>query len=84
MRQKLISQRVLFGLIAGAVILLIGGFVALALGRLLEALGDQVGSGALDYVALACGALFLIDLICLVLAQAVNGLDNPDDPPDTD
>jgi len=84
MRHKLISQRVLFGLIAAAVILMIGGFVTLALGRLLEALGDQAGSGFLDYVALACGALFLVDLICLVLAQALNGLDNPDDPPDTD
>jgi hypothetical protein len=84
MRQKLISQRVLFGLIAVAVILMIGGFVALALGRLLEALGDQPASGALDYVALGCGALFLIDLICLVLAQALNGLDNPDDPSDAD
>jgi len=84
MRQKLVSQRVLFGLIAAAVVLIIGGFVALALGRLLEALGDQPASGALDYVALAFGALFLVDLVCLVLGQAVNGLDNPDDSSDTD
>jgi hypothetical protein len=84
MRRRLISQRVLFGLIAAAAILIIGGFVALALGRLLEALGDQPGSRALDYVALACGALFVIDLVCLVLAQALNGLDNPDDPPDAE
>lgn len=82
MREKLVPQRVLFLLIAAAVLLLIGGFVMLGLAALLAALGDEAGSVALEYIALGCGVLLVIDLVCLVLAQAVNSLDVTDDSPD--
>jgi len=84
MRQKLIPQRVLFFLIAAAFILLISGFVALGLGALLAALHDDLGSKVVNYLALGCGALFVIDLLCLILAMAVNSLADPDGPPDSE
>ena len=82
MRQRLIPQRVLFLLVAVAVVLLIGAAVMFGLAELLAALGDAAGSVVLKYVALACGGLVATDLICLVLAQAVNSLADPDEPPD--
>ncbi|OHB86363.1 MAG: hypothetical protein A2V98_17015 [Planctomycetes bacterium RBG_16_64_12] len=72
----------LFRLIAAGVVLLISTLVALGLAELLAALNDQLGAKAVKYVALGCGVLFVIDLICLVLAQAVNSLDESDDSSD--
>jgi len=69
-------------LIALAVVLLISGLVTLGLGELLGALGDELGSKVMKYIALGCGLLCVVDLICLVLAQAVNSLAENDQPPD--
>ena len=80
MRRRLIPQSILFLLTASAVVLLVGGFVALGLGRLLAAMGDETGGRVAGYVALASAALFVIDLICLILAQAVNSLADTDGP----
>lgn len=82
MPHKLVPRRVLFLLVAAAVLLPVGGFVTLGLAALLAALGDRAGSVALEYIALGCGVLLVIDLVCLVLSQAVNALDASDDPPD--
>jgi hypothetical protein len=82
MRQSLVSQRVLFLLVALAIVLLIGTVVIFGLAELLAALGDAAGSAVLKYVALTCAGLLATDLICLVLAQAVNSLADTDEPPD--
>ncbi len=83
MRQTLIPQRVVVLLVAAAVILLVAGFVTLGLGELLAAMGDLGGSVALKYIALGCGALCLVDLICLILVQAVRSLLETDDSQDS-
>jgi hypothetical protein len=82
MRQSSVWQIVLFLLLALAIVLLIGTVVLFGLAELLAALGDAAGSAALKYVALASGGLLVTDLICLVLAQAVNSLAETDEPPD--
>jgi hypothetical protein len=79
MRRQLIFRSLLFLLTLAAVVLSVGGFVTLALGRLLEAMGDAVGAQVAGYVALGCGVLFVVDLICLVLVQAVRSLVELDD-----
>ncbi len=49
---------------------------------LLGAMGDSSGASALKYVALALGILWAIDLVCLVLLQALNSLGDRDGPPE--
>jgi hypothetical protein len=82
MRPQLVPKRVLFLLLAAALVLLIGGAVSLGLGQLLAALGDTAGGTVFGYVALACGALLATDLVCLVLAQALRALGEDDDTPE--
>jgi hypothetical protein len=83
MRQRLVPQPALLLLVALAVVLLVGGLVTLGLGELLEAMGDQgVVSSVLKYIGLGCGVLFVVDLISLILAQALNALAETDDSPD--
>jgi len=79
MRQKPIPQRILLLLIAPAVVLPIGICILLALGRLLGAMGDASGGVVLDWIALACGVAWVLDLICLILAQGINSLGAPED-----
>jgi hypothetical protein len=67
--------------IAGAIILPIAICLILAVASLLSAMGDMTGGGVLRWIALACGIVWILDLILLVLALAVNALverDNSD------
>ena len=82
MRQNLIPQRFLLLLIALALMLPIGGFVVFGLSRLLLAMGDQPGSLGAVRLAVACGGIWLFDLICLILVVAINATANSDDPPE--
>ena len=84
MRQNPVPQRVLLLLIAVAVVLPIGICVMLALGRLLGAMGDASGGIVLDWIALACGVAWVLDLICLILVQGINSLGDSDDQSDTE
>ena len=81
MRRQLIPRAVLLVLIAIALVTPIGICVILAAGRLLGTMGDAAAGGVLDWIALAFGGVWLVDLICLVLAHAVNSLSEADDPP---
>jgi hypothetical protein len=55
--------------------------VIVALGRLLAAMGDVPAAVAtLDWVAAALGILWVLDLICLVLALAIESLREPHEP----
>jgi hypothetical protein len=65
--------------IAGAIILPIAICLILAVASLLSAMGDMVGGGVLRWVALACGIVWVLDLILLVLALAVNALRESED-----
>ena len=80
MRPKLVPQRVLFRLLAAALVLLIASSVSVGLGQLLVAVGDTAGGSVFRYVALACGTLLVIDLVCLVFAQALRSLGDDDTP----
>ena len=82
MRSRLIARRFLATLLAAAVVLPIAVCVLVALGRLLAAMDDAGGAAVLDWIALAIGAVWVLDLVCLVLAQAVNSLAEQDDPPE--
>jgi len=82
MRSRPIARRFLAALLAAAVALPIAVCVLVALGRLLAAMGDVGGAAVLDWIALAIGAVWVLDLVCLVLAQAVNSLADQDDPPE--
>ena len=82
MRQDLIPQRFLLLLIALALMLPIGVFVVLGLSQLLRAMGDEPGSVGAVRFAVACGGIWLFDLISLILVVAVNAITNAYDPPE--
>jgi hypothetical protein len=82
MPKRLIPQRVFLLLLAAAIALLIASSVSVGLGELLRKLGDETGGKVLKYIALGCGVLLVIDLVCLVLAQAVNAVADDEGPPD--
>ena len=77
----MISRRILTALLLAACVLPVATLVVVAVGRLLGAMADEAGAAALDRIALALGILWVIDLVCLVLAQAINTLGPPDSGP---
>lgn len=83
MRQKPVPRRAIVLLIAGALILPIGVCVVLAVASLLVVMDDDIGGGVLRYIAIGCGILWVIDLVCLVVVQALNASADTDDPPDS-
>lgn len=75
----MISQRVILGLIVAAVGLPIVVCVLVGLSYLLAAMGDAAGAQCVGRFGLAAGVLWVIDLIALLLAVAINSLDRPED-----
>lgn len=73
----MIPQRAIVGLIIGALGLPIVLCVLYALGRLLEAMQDHVGMAILDRLALVLFALWVIDLVGLIVISAINSLGSP-------
>jgi hypothetical protein len=80
MHRPLIPHRAVFALIATAILLPITICVVFGVAALLQAMGDSVGGAALHRIALACGVLWTINLICLVLVLAIGTLRGPDEP----
>jgi hypothetical protein len=76
-----ISRSVLAILVTVACILPVAITIVLTVGRLLGAMQDALGATALDRVALALGILWGVDLVCLLVAQGINSLGPPSDPP---
>lgn len=79
MSKKPVPRWILLLLLAGAVILPVSICVILAVSTLLGAMGDQSGGLALQYTALGAGTVWVIDLICLVLAEGLNSLSDTDE-----
>ncbi len=73
----MISPRAVVWLIVGALGLPIVLCVLLGLARLLEMMQDQAGAYCLGRVSLAVAVVWVIDLIALVVIQAINSLGNP-------
>ena len=82
MARKPVSRRVQLVLIAVALLLPMAVCVLLALGTVLGAMGDSNGKVVLGVIAWSCGGLWILDLICLLLAQAVNSLAEPPETPE--
>jgi hypothetical protein len=78
MAQKLVPRWAILLLIAGLLIFPIAICVILGVASLLVAMGDSSGGTALKYIAWGCGILWVIDLVCLVLAQGLNTLAGED------
>ena len=79
MNQKLIPPRGVMLLVGAAVALPVAVCVVLAVSALLGAMNDTAGGRVLIYVGWAFGVIWVIDLICLVVALALNSLADGDD-----
>ncbi len=80
MPRKPVSTRILLLLLAPTVVLPIGCLLLAALASLLGLMGDSAGSTTLGWIAVGLGVVWLLGLVCLVLALAVNALFDSDDP----
>jgi len=79
MSRKPISAKVLFPLVIAGLMLPMMICIVVGLASLLTAMGDGNGGAALRYVALAGGVVWVVDLLAIVLVQAIDSLDRPDD-----
>ena len=82
MNQKLVPRGIAFLLLAALVVLPIAAGVVLAVSSLLAVMGDPVGGAVLEYIALACGILWVVDVAALVLIQGLHCLSDHDEPPE--
>ena len=80
MPPPLIPHRFVVALIAVTLLLPITICVVFGVSALLESMGDSAGGAVLHRIALGCGILWAIDLICLVLVLAIGTLRGPDEP----
>ena len=82
MNRKPIPRRLLFVLTGLALVLWIGVAMIEALAMILGAMGDAAGSQVVGWIALGIAVPLAVDLICLVLALAINALADSDEPPE--
>ena len=73
----MILQRATFWLIVAALGLPLAMCVIYALARLLEAMQDLSGADGLGRVNLGLFALWVVNLVALVIVSAINGLTPP-------
>ncbi len=76
MRPKPVPRWAILTLLAGFALLPIAVLVVWTMGVLLGSMGDALGGAVLTRIALAGGLLWAIDLLGLVLALALNSLDD--------
>jgi hypothetical protein len=79
MRRKAVFAKALFILVVAALLLPATICIVVALASLLAAMHDETGGATLRYVALAAGVLWVVDLVAIVLVQAIDALVGPDD-----
>lgn len=79
MGQRPVPASTVLLLLVGALMLPVAISILFGLGRLLSAMGDTAGGSVLGWIALAAGILWSLDLIGLVLVQAINSLGNNDE-----
>ncbi|MBN2216122.1 MAG: hypothetical protein JW719_01970 [Pirellulales bacterium] len=82
MSRKPVSHRVLSVLVGAALVLIVALTVALVTGHVLGKMGDALGQGVLDAVALGLGIVWGVDVVCLVLALGANTLAEDENSPD--
>jgi hypothetical protein len=76
MGKRLVPPSVVLFLLVGALMLPVAISILFGLGRLLTAMGDSAGGTVLGWIALATGILWSLDLVGLILIQAINSLGN--------
>ena len=73
----MISRRALAVLVALACVLPLAIVVVVGAGRLLAAMQDAAAATVLDRIALAVAIVWAVNLLCLLLALAINALGPP-------
>lgn len=81
-RRNLLPEMV-FGLVAGAILLPVVVTVIWAVSAVLAGMGDTLGGAVLARVALAFGILWVIDLVGLVIVQGLAMIRDDDQPPES-
>jgi len=79
MGQKLVSRKIITLLVAGILVLPVVIAVIWGMSSLLGAMNDETGEAVLRGVGLGFGILWIVNLILLLLAQAVNSLSDSDE-----
>jgi hypothetical protein len=80
MRQPLIPHRIVIALVVATIFLPITICVVVGVAALLTEMGDIAGGASLHRIALGCGILWAIEMICLLLVLAIGTLRGPDEP----
>ena len=80
----MISPRAIVWLIVGAIGLPIVLCVLIGLAWLLRMMQDEAGAACLGRVAMGLAIVWIIDLIALVVIQAINSLGGPPESGSTD
>jgi hypothetical protein len=73
------SRRLVFPLLVAAILLPITICVVAGVAALLGAMGDDSGAGALRWIALAGGIVWVIDLVCLLVLLAISAIGGGED-----
>ena len=79
MRRQPIFVKALYFLLVAGLLMPVAICVVMALSALLTAMHDEVGGAVLRYVALAGGVVWVVDLVAIVLVQAIDTLTRPDE-----
>jgi hypothetical protein len=77
MGRRPFTSRAMPPLVAAMVVLPIAISVLLGVSALLTAMNDSAGGVVLRYIALGCGTVWVVGLVCLVLLQGLRWLDDP-------
>ncbi len=83
MTQRAAPRRAMIVLLTGVLVLPIAAWAIVAVSALLAAMGDADGALWLRRLAWLTGALWAVDLVCLVVVHALSSLtdaDQSDDP----
>lgn len=70
----MLFRRFVFALAVGSLVLPIFLAVLLGTARLLSAMGDATGARVVDWIGLGVGVCWGVDLVCLVVVQAIQSL----------
>jgi hypothetical protein len=79
MCRKQVLSKALFALLVAGLLLPVTICIVMALAALLEAMKDSTGGAVLRYVALTGGVVWVVDLVAIVLVQAIGTLQQEDE-----
>jgi hypothetical protein len=77
---KPVARRVLIALLVGVLLLPLVAWAVVAIAALLAAMGDAAGAVIVNRLAWLLGAAWIVDLVCLIVALAINALGDTSPP----